>query len=191
MKDNVLKKQFKKHDVERMRNLIKGKHGERTTVGVGYTGETQPEYKEGDIWEQDGKTWTIKNGIKENITKLDKFKQVSVPLFCPNCNQIMDKQLDSHYYKAYGTCLDCRVTFETDLKKKGLWEDYIKDIYNKEIENHKQEYLSFMEDALNESNNNYISENGEVQKWVGGIDKKRATESIEEAIKYFDSLKKS
>ena len=32
-----LKKEFKKRDVERMRNLITGKHGKKTTLGIGYT----------------------------------------------------------------------------------------------------------------------------------------------------------
>ncbi len=190
MSDNVLKKQFQKRDVERLRNLVKGKNGERTLQGIGYSGATKEDHKEGDIWEENGKKWTIRDGIKENITKLDKFKKVSVPLFCPSCSQTMDKQLDPHYYKAFGHCLDCQVKFETDLKKKGKWEEHVKDTFNKEVDQHKQEYLSFMEDLLNESNNNYVSENGEVQKWVGGIDKERARKSIEESIKYFDSIKK-
>jgi hypothetical protein len=190
MSDNVLKKQFQKRDVERLRNLVKGKNGERTLQGIGYSGATKEDHKEGDIWEENGKKWTIRDGIKENITKLDKFKKVSVPLFCPSCSQTMDKQLDPHYYKAFGHCLDCQAKFETDLKKKGKWEEHVKDTFNKEVDQHKQEYLSFMEDLLNESNNNYISENGEVQKWVGGIDKERARKSIEESIKYFDSIKK-
>ncbi len=38
MKNNsVLKKEFKSKDVERLRNLVKGKYGERTTMGTGYT----------------------------------------------------------------------------------------------------------------------------------------------------------
>ena len=37
MKDNILKKEFKKKDVERLRNLVKGKGAERTGAGVGYT----------------------------------------------------------------------------------------------------------------------------------------------------------
>ena len=37
MSDNVLKKDFNKKDVERLRNLVKGKAGERTTQGIGYT----------------------------------------------------------------------------------------------------------------------------------------------------------
>jgi len=190
MKDNVLKKQFKKKDVERLRNLVKGKNGERISQGIGYVGSTSEEHKEGDVWEENGKTWTIRDGIKENITKLDKIKNLSIPLFCPKCGGVMNKQLDANYYKAFGHCLDCQVKLETYLKKKGQWENHVKETFNKEIDNHKKEYLSFMEDLLNESNNNYISENGEIQKWVGNLDKERVQKSIEESIKYFDSIKK-
>ena len=34
-----LKKEFKKRDVERMRNLITGKQGKKTTLGIGYKKE--------------------------------------------------------------------------------------------------------------------------------------------------------
>ena len=120
MSDSVLKKQFKKNDVERLRNLIKGKSGNKTTSGIGYNGEESITHKEGDIWEENGKTWTIRDGIKENVTKLDKFKKTAVPLFCPNCKQVMDRQLDPYYYKAYGECVDCRAKTETQLDRD--WE---------------------------------------------------------------------
>ena len=48
MSDNVLKKDFNKKDVERLRNLVKGKAGERTTQGIGYT-KKEEFHKEGDI----------------------------------------------------------------------------------------------------------------------------------------------
>ena len=75
MKDSILRKEFQKKDVERLRNLVKGKYGDKTTVGVGYNGQPKEEHQEGDIWESNGKTWTIKDGIKENITKLDNLKK--------------------------------------------------------------------------------------------------------------------
>ena len=37
MKDNILKKEFQKKDVERLRSLVKGKGSERTGQGIGYT----------------------------------------------------------------------------------------------------------------------------------------------------------
>ena len=61
-KETVLKKQFQKRDVERLRNLMKGKYGEKTRSSVGFS-KADDFYKEGDVWEVDGRTWTIKNGI--------------------------------------------------------------------------------------------------------------------------------
>ena len=45
MTDSILKKQFKKHDVERLRNLVKGKSGDKTTSGIGYIGEETINHK--------------------------------------------------------------------------------------------------------------------------------------------------
>ena len=45
MSDNVLKKDFNKKDVERLRNLVKGKAGERTTQGIGYTKKEETQLK--------------------------------------------------------------------------------------------------------------------------------------------------
>ena len=83
MNDNDLKKEFSKKDVQRARNLITGDTNSRTSQGIGYTKKYE-HHKEGDIWEEDGRKWTIKNGIKQNVTKMDKFKKMGkIPLFCP------------------------------------------------------------------------------------------------------------
>lgn len=190
MKENILKKTFKESDVQRLRNLIQGKYGDRTTVGVGYSKSSSGDHEEGDIWEEDNKVWTIKNGIKENITKLDKLKNLTVPLFCPDCKKVMDKQLDTHYYKAYNCCLNCRTEFETKLKIEGKWEDYLKDTHNSEIDQLIEDYRSFYYDKLNESTKGYVTEDGDVEEWVGGINEEKAMEALESTIKYLESLKK-
>jgi uncharacterized protein (UPF0128 family) len=88
-KDSTLKKEFKKSDVQRMRNIITGKTGDRTQILGGWENKIE-EHKEGDAWEEDGKKWTIKNGIKQSITKLDKFKHlISLPLTCPSFKKPM------------------------------------------------------------------------------------------------------
>jgi hypothetical protein len=187
---SILKKQFGERDIQRIRNLVKGKSGDRTVSGVGKLKSTIDSHEEGNIWEEGGRTWTIKDGIKENITKLDKFKKTTVPLFCPKCKGIMDRQLDPHYYKSYGTCVDCRAEFETKLKLEGKWEDYIKETHNKEIDQVIEEYKNFYNSKLNESTQGYITEAGEVEKWGGGINKQRAEESLEDVIKYLEELKR-
>ena len=189
MKDTVLKKQFSKKDVQRLRNIVKGKTGERTGECICYT-KKQEFHKEGDIWEENNRTWTIRDGIKENVTKLDNFKKAAMPLFCPSCEQIMNKQLDPHYYRAYNYCLDCRAVFETKMKEEGKWEKYLKNTSNKEIDHMIEEYKAFMKEALNEGNESFITEAGEVEKWVGGVNKERAEKAMGEAIKYLEGLKK-
>jgi len=190
MSDSVLKKEFQKRDVERLRNLVAGKHGSRTTVGVGYQTEQEEIHKEGDVWENKGKTWTIRDGIRENVTKLDKFKQAAVPLFCPKCKNIMDGQLDPFYYKSFGECVNCRATTETRLKIEGKWESYTNQTFNMEIDHYIKEHLDHFENIISNGTEGYISENGEIQKWVGGIDKERAKQSLDEIVKYLNSLKK-
>ena len=78
-----LNREFEKRDVERMRNLIKGKYGDKTETSVGYT-PAETFHKEGDIWEHDDRTWTIKGGVKQNLTKLDKAKKLNLPILDEN-----------------------------------------------------------------------------------------------------------
>ena len=70
----MLKKEFKRKDVERMRNLIKGDANNSSETQIGYT-KKQIERKEGDIWMEGRKKWTIKNGIKQTVSKLDSIKK--------------------------------------------------------------------------------------------------------------------
>ena len=63
MSDTNLRKEFSKRDVQRMRNIITGNAGGSTGTQVGYN-KQQQEYQEGDVWEENGKQWTIKNDIK-------------------------------------------------------------------------------------------------------------------------------
>ena len=65
----MLKKEFKRRDVERMRNLIKGDVGSSSETQIGYN-KKRIEYIEGDFWTEGRKTWTIKNGIKKTVSKL-------------------------------------------------------------------------------------------------------------------------
>jgi hypothetical protein len=102
----------------------------------------------------------------------------------------MDKQLDPHYFKAYGECLDCRTVTETKLKIEGKWQAYTDHTFNAEIDQQIQEYKSYFENILSEGKEGYVSESGEIQKWVGGINKERAQQSLDEVITYLESLKK-
>ena len=42
---------------------------------------------------------------------------------------------------------------------------------------------SYLLNAVNATNNGYVSERGELERWVGGIDKEKMTKEIIEASK--------
>ena len=179
----MLKKEFKRKDVQRARNLIMGNSGASTGTQIGYKKETK-DYKEGDVWTEGRKTWTIKNGIKQTVSKLDTIKkEVFVPLSCPCCGKIMKKRLDKPNYKIHKKCHDCVVEFEHKLKINGKYDLYKKKLVTKNSLNIVDEMESYLLDAINASNSGYVSKDGVIEKWVGGIDKKEFTQQIKEATK--------
>ena len=178
-----LNKEFRKTDVNRLRNLIQGKTGDSTGTQIGYNTK-QEDRKEGDIWVENKKTWTIKNGIKQTISKLDAIKkEVFMPLCCPKCSKVMKKRLDKPNYKIHKKCFDCVVEFEHKLRIRGEYDDYIKKLKNKNSLDIVDEMESYLLDAINTSNEGFVSEDGVVERWKGGINKAELTKQVKEATK--------
>ena len=179
-----LKKEFARKDVERVRNLAQGKVGSSSESQVGYKKKTI-NYKEGDVWTENRKTWTIKNGIKQTISKLDAIKkEVFMPLCCPECSKVMKNRLDKPNYTIHKKCYDCVIDMEGRLKHTpGRYERYIKEL---ELKN-KLTSLDKIEDTLldiaNTSNSGFVSEDGIVERWVGGINKNKFTKDIKKYSK--------
>ena len=190
MAENVLKKEFKEKDVQRLRNLMQGKYGEKNTVGTGYTKQYE-HHEEGDVWEEDDRTWTIKNGIKQNITKLDTAKkEINLPLFCPCCASLMKNRYDKLFYIQYNRCFNCQIDFEANLRKLGLWEEHNKNIINSDIDHTIKDYTKWMDEIINnDTNDSFITEAGDIESWVGSS-KNTLLKNKEETIKYLQNLKK-
>jgi len=179
----MLKKEFKRKDVERVRNLIKGNTDSSSETQIGYKKKTI-ERKEGDIWTENKKTWTIKNGIKQTISKLDAVKkEIFMPLCCPECGNVMKKRLDKPNYRVHKKCHDCIISFENKLRYTGKYKNYIKELENKNSLNIVDEVESYLLDAINTSNSEFISENGVIERWKGGVDQKEFTKLIKNAAK--------
>jgi hypothetical protein len=187
----MLKKEFKRKDVERMRNLIKGKTNESAELQVGYTTKKE-DYKEGDVWEEGGKQWTIKDGIKQTATKLDRVKKEAIlPLFCPSCGSLMKKRLDAKMYKIHKTCFDCVIEMEAKLKREGKYEEYERNMMINNAKDMVEDFETYLMEALNTSNTQYVSERGEIERWKGGVDKEKLKKEIQEAVVEFkENLKK-
>jgi len=163
-KESLLKKEFKQSDVQRVRNLVNKDFTAQTKSQTGYQKAYQHR-KEGDVWDESGKKWTIKNGIKQNITKLDSVKELAkTPLCCPKCDSRMKKRLDSKMYKIHGFCFDCVIDYEASLQKAGLFEEY----ESKMTQGNIKAFISDLEGWITESLEDKISivtEQGDVEDW--------------------------
>lgn len=184
MNDSLLIKDFKENDLQRIRNLSTRKFSDKTKTSYGYTKE-QIIYKEGDIFEENGKQYQIKDGIKISYSKLDFVrKSLQLPLSCPCCNKSMKHRYDKKFYSIHKKCFNCVIEYETKLRVEGKYEDYVNSIRNsntnsliKDLENQLIELIS---SNLNEE---YVGEQGNVEKWDGGkIDKKQIEHEVKEFI---------
>ena len=179
--DNNLKKEFTKRDVTRMRNILTDKAGDRTQIQAGWDKHNKI-HTDGDIWEDSGKVWTIKNGIKQTVTKLDEIKRLVVlPLICPNCQGVMKvDEYNKKMWAIHQKCFDCVVKMESEIKRVGKWEEYQSNIMN----SNRNAQLDDLEKALDEwvdQSDTFVSEMGEVEKWGGG-DRKEEYKQVKETI---------
>ena len=177
----MLKKEFKRKDVDRARNLLMGKSGASSETQVGYK-KKRIDYKEGDVWKENGKTWTIKDGIKQTISKLDAIKkEVFMPLCCPKCGKVMKKRLDKPNYKIHKMCFDCVIDYEHKLRIRGEYNDYIKNLKLKNRLTEIDEMENMFLELANQSNEGFISEHGEIERWKGGVDVDKISQDISKA----------
>tara|TARA_B100000963_G_scaffold69630_2_gene57999 strand:- start:13422 stop:14003 length:582 start_codon:yes stop_codon:yes gene_type:complete len=184
-----LKKEFNKSDVQRIRNIVNKDFTSKTKFQSGYK-KSQGFHEEGDVWEENGKKWTIKNGIKQNVTKLDEVKKsIRTPLCCPKCGGSMSYYLSKQIYKIHKMCMNCFLDYEDVLKKNGLLK---KNILNQRKANLKF-FIRELEQSLtlvsNDTNvNDFVTEAGDVEDWKvnkSSVNKKE----IEKITEYLEHLK--
>lgn len=181
MTDNLLKKEFTKKDVTRLRNLFTGKFGDSTLDQVGYTPK-QIDRKEGDIWEEGSTKWTIKNGIKQTYTQLDGIKKMfATPMVCPECKTRMKDKLDKRMYQIHGKCLSCVQTFETKLKLEGKYQEYANKIMYANARTMVMEAKEYIE-HLSQESANYYTESGKKERWTGPAINNAFIEKIKEEV---------
>lgn len=164
MSESLLKKEFKGRDVERIRNLVKKDYTSKTGTGVGYQA-VEELHREGDVWEERGKKWTIKNGIKQNVTKLDVAKKaVRIPLTCPKCGGPMNHHLHEKMYKIHGFCFECTIQYEAELRKAGLYAQYEKRMMQGNIKAFLSDIDQWALEFINQKES-YVTEQGDIENW--------------------------
>tara|TARA_X000001316_G_C920877_1_gene35114 strand:+ start:865 stop:1440 length:576 start_codon:yes stop_codon:yes gene_type:complete len=188
MSESLLKKDFKESDIQRVRNLVNKDYTSSTKAQSGYQ-KLHERYTEGDIWEEAGKTWTIKNGIKQNITKLDKAKKAAfIPLTCPKCKGSMKHHLAKKMFRIHGFCFDCTVEYESDLKKAGLYNNYEKQMMKGNLGSFAKNVEEWIKESL-DSSFSMVTEQGDIEAW-GDISKNEKQKILSNLKSYIEIVNK-
>lgn len=166
MSDSKLIQEFRSKDVKRLRNLYSRKAGEATLDQVGYT-QKNIDRKEGDVWIEDGKEWTVKGGVRQTNTKLDDIKKMfNTPMLCPKCGNRMKDKLDKKMYHLQGKCFTCVQSYETQLKLEGKYTEYANNIMIANAKTFIEEAREYVKEIENQSTD-YFTEAGLKEDWTG------------------------
>jgi len=126
------------NDVRRKVNEVLTKEDRKISVGWR---PPHVERNEGDTWtDEDGRMWERKNGYTSRITKLEG---ANTPWFCPECKSVMQKQVDTKFWRLRDKCSDCVIKEETQMKLNGTYEEYA-------ARKLKENYVAAIKDKIHE-----------------------------------------
>jgi len=126
-------------NIEKIQKMVKGIYNR--PIQKGYEGKTVQQRKEGEEWtDARGRSWKIEDGKRKQITKIpprgfDK---------CNDCEKLILKTLDQDTYNRMQRCYHCQLYFESELKRKGKWEEWVQDMETQRWEKVLAEYKSEM-----------------------------------------------
>ncbi len=127
------------NNVRRKINEVLKKNEDK--IVVGWRPGLEEKREEGEVWEAlDGSKWTVKNGIRQKVTKLDTAK---TPWWCPKCTKPLNHRLDIKFWRIRGHCFDCNTKLETEMRRNGTWEAYEQSLM-------KRNYIAMLTDKIAE-----------------------------------------
>jgi len=184
MSETQLSKEFTDRDLQRARNIISGNTASATRIQTGYQKQSEV-HTEGDTWEENGKQWTIKGGLKQTITKHDKIRElITMPLKCPSCEKSMKStSLNKKMWGVHKKCFDCVVEMETQLRIEGKYEQYAKDLMNANKNAFVTDYEQAVEEYANAKDDTFMSEAGDIENWSASKVNPEVIKALKENIR--------
>ena len=164
-----MKKGISQRKVQRMRNLATKNYGAKTVIQSGYE-KKSIRHVEGDVWEEKGKTWTIKDGIKQSISKLSSARNLTrIPLSCPKCKTSMSASQHKYMYVRFKHCLFCQTSHEIEMINSGKYNDWknskISDNFDTWLKRSRDDFEAWLDSRRAKKQ---ITEAGLVEDWSGG-----------------------
>lgn len=101
-------------------------NNEQPFIQSGYTGKKGPR-KEGEIWEEKGIKWSIKNGVKVRINDQADLIRELVKQKCTVCGfdvGMLGNKMDDKVFGKSGKCFDCLQAEHTEMVCNGTFQKH-------------------------------------------------------------------
>lgn len=141
--------------------------------------------EEGDRWYgPDGEeVWEMGGG---GPMKTSKFESLRMPLFCPECKEIMNGKFDRKFYRLRDMCMDCWQKRETEMRVNGTYEAYEKRTM---LENKKswlrdiKQGIEEFEEKMRGNFKQVVNSSGDTVEF-GGLDGEEVDEMVDNAKEF-------
>jgi hypothetical protein len=81
--------------------------------------------------------------------------------------------------------------WSTNSDIDGKWDEYEKEMKNKEIDSIIEDYKKWIKDFLGGNTQSYIAENGDIETWKENNNKEELVKRLEDGITFLESMKVS
>tara|TARA_B100000287_G_scaffold378848_1_gene381551 strand:+ start:570 stop:1118 length:549 start_codon:yes stop_codon:yes gene_type:complete len=172
-----------KHEDKALKDIMQGKTPEKKIQVAGYDKEWAEKVKKEKEEER-----------KANESYSKMMASLRMPLFCPECQSVMNKRIDKKFWNMMSKCHNCVVQEEHKVRLQGeeAWKEY----ENKKVKANALSWLKDQEVQFEEwkvlvmqGGESIISdEKGTQEKWVQS--QKEAKELVSKMQKEFDNMKK-
>ncbi len=79
-----------------------------------------------------------------------------------------DHPINRKMYSIHSMCLNCVTEMETKLKIEGKYEEYEKNIINKNKNSSLDDIEQMFDDYFTSTPDSFVTEDGDIEKWDGG-----------------------
>jgi ribosomal protein L37AE/L43A len=168
-----------------LKSILRGETPEKKIFVGGVDKEFSEKIKEKEREEREQQ-----NEISEVL------KEARTPWFCPECDRIMKKRIDSEYYRKFNKCLDCKVEEDNKIAIAGKQQEHVKET----VRQNKLAYIKDLKQSIEEWKNSkdYVEFFEQVrpdgysvdsEKWKG--DTEAMANLVKEAEEHLQKLEES
>ncbi len=172
-----------KHEDKALEDILKGREvRKKIWVPGGFDKDRQKEIEKQE--EEDRKS-------AEAYSKI--MAKVRMPLFCPSCQNVMNKRLDKKFWMMHNKCMSCQVKLEGKIREEGKWEEYENEKMKLNVESwlrdQETQFNEWKKIVLENPDESFISnEQGEVENWTSSVEGNKKL--VKDMEKEFDKMKK-